>query len=177
MGRLGGFRLRFLGLRQQPLQDLLQTLSPGEEEALGLGAPVRHETPDVVDILDAYGKERIFIETVGVGQSELDIIENTYTTVVILVPESGDGIQTMKAGLMEIADVFVINKADREGAELLEMEIEATLDQRQNLDGWRPAVLKTCATSGKGIEAVADARGGRVDFETRPEGTTFRLLV
>ncbi len=132
------------------------------------------QTEGVVDILDAFGKERIFVETVGVGQSELDIIENTYTTVVVLVPESGDGIQTMKAGLMEIADLFVINKADREGAELLEMELESTLDGRRSLDGWRPPVLKTCATEGEGVADVTGAIEAHHDFMTREGRLSLR---
>src|SRR5437879_3373865 len=79
-------------------------------------------TGEVADVMDAYGFDRILIETVGVGQSELDVAAASDTTVVVLVPESGDGIQVMKAGLMEIADVFVVNKADRPGADQLRQE-------------------------------------------------------
>jgi len=85
---------------------------------------------EVADLLDAFGFERVILETVGVGQSELDIAESADTTVVILVPESGDSIQAMKAGLMEVADVFVINKADRPGADRLAQEIELMLHMR-----------------------------------------------
>lgn len=92
----------------------------------GLAATTR----EVADVLDAYGFDRILIETVGVGQSELDIARTADTTVVVLVPESGDSIQTMKAGLMEIADVFVINKADRPGADRLRHEVELMLGLR-----------------------------------------------
>ena len=87
-------------------------------------------TGEVADVMDAYGFDRIIIETVGVGQSELDIIRVADTTVVVLVPESGDGIQVMKAGLMEIADVFVVNKADRPGADRLRQELEVALGVR-----------------------------------------------
>ena len=87
-------------------------------------------TNEVADLLDAYGFDRVILETVGVGQSELEIAETADTTVVVLVPESGDSIQAMKAGLMEIADVFVINKADRPGADRLAQEIEVMLHMR-----------------------------------------------
>ncbi len=88
-------------------------------------------TREVCDVLDAAGFERIIVETVGVGQSELDVARTADTTVLVLVPESGDGIQTLKSGIMEIADVFVVNKADRPGAEKLRQEIEVTLGIRQ----------------------------------------------
>ncbi|HEX7238651.1 MAG TPA: methylmalonyl Co-A mutase-associated GTPase MeaB, partial [Longimicrobiaceae bacterium] len=87
-------------------------------------------TSEVADLMDAYGCDRVLLETVGVGQSELEIAETADTTVVVLVPESGDSIQAMKAGLMEIADLFVINKADRPGADRLAQEIEVMLHMR-----------------------------------------------
>jgi LAO/AO transport system kinase len=88
-------------------------------------------TEEVADVLDAYGFDRILVETVGVGQTELDIARTAQTTVLVLVPESGDGIQALKAGVMEIADVYVINKADRPGADRLRQEIEVTLGLRR----------------------------------------------
>ncbi len=87
-------------------------------------------TREVCDVLDAGGYDRILVETVGVGQSELDVARSTDTTVLILVPESGDGIQTLKSGIMEIGDIFVVNKADRPGADRLRQEIEITLGIR-----------------------------------------------
>ena len=87
-------------------------------------------TGEVADVLDAFGTERVIIETVGVGQSELDVSRNADSTVVVLVPESGDSIQTLKAGLMEIADIFVVNKADRPGADRLRNELELMLGLR-----------------------------------------------
>ena len=167
-GALLGDRIR---MHRAALDPEVFIRSLGSRGSLG---GLSRQTEGVVDILDAYGKERIFIETVGVGQIELDIIENTYTTVVILVPESGDGIQTMKAGLMEIADLFVINKADRQGAELLEMEIEASLDRRQSMDGWRPPVLATCAIDGRGIPALVDAIEEHRDFLRREGRLSLR---
>lgn len=108
-------------------------------------------TKRAVDVLDAFGKAIIFMETVGVGQLELDIVEAADTTVVVFVPEFGDGIQTMKAGLMEAGDIFVVNKADREGADRAVIEIERALELRLEKKGWIPPVLKTIANAGEGI--------------------------
>ncbi len=113
-------------------------------------------TAEVADVLDAFGCDRVVIETVGVGQSELDIASKAHTTVVVLVPESGDGIQAMKAGLMEIADLFVINKADRAGAEQLAAEITSTLEMRGE-QAWRPPVLLARARDGAGVPELAAA--------------------
>ena len=149
----------------------------------GLSAATR----EVCDVLDAFGIDRILIETVGVGQSELDVARTADTTLVVLVPESGDSIQTLKAGLMEIADVFVVNKSDRPGADRLRTEIELMLGMRPGgvaADGaghhgvdlsrnnlarqlreasardetrWTPPVLRTTATDGTGIAELSDA--------------------
>jgi len=149
----------------------------------GLSASTR----EVCDVLDAFGVDRILIETVGVGQSELDVARTADTTLVVLVPESGDSIQTLKAGLMEIADVFVVNKSDRPGADRLRTEIELMLGMRPgavasdgaghhgvdlsraNLarqvreaakreeDRWTPPVLRTTATDGTGIAELSEA--------------------
>ncbi|RJP74360.1 MAG: methylmalonyl Co-A mutase-associated GTPase MeaB [Candidatus Abyssobacteria bacterium SURF_17] len=114
-------------------------------------------TNEVGDVLDAFGKNIVIMETVGVGQSELDIVAAAETTIVVLVPESGDGIQTMKAGLMEIADIFVINKADREGASQLAREVEAVLAMRESPGGWTIPVLLTMAVKAEGIKEVVEA--------------------
>jgi LAO/AO transport system kinase len=109
---------------------------------------------EAADILDAAGKDVIIMETVGVGQSELDIAGAADTTIVVLVPESGDSIQAMKAGLMEIADFFVLNKADRAGAEQSVMAIQMILHFREAAP-WSPAVLRTIASEGTGIGEVS----------------------
>jgi LAO/AO transport system kinase len=116
-------------------------------------------TREVCDVLDAFGKDFLLIETVGVGQVELDIAAAADTTVVVLVPESGDSIQLMKAGLMEIGEVFCVNKSDREGADRLVMEIETMLGLRNRDDGWRPPVVKTVATSAAGVEELLSELG------------------
>lgn len=109
---------------------------------------------EAADVLDAAGKQIILLETVGVGQSELDIAGAADTTVVVLVPESGDSIQAMKAGLMEIADFFVLNKADRAGAEQAVMSIKMILHFKPTGE-WAPDVVKTVASEGLGVEDVA----------------------
>ena len=111
-------------------------------------------TKEVARILDASGKDVVIVETVGVGQTELDIMELADTTVVVLVPESGDTIQTMKAGLMEIADVFCINKADRDGAQQIAVELKTMVDMFGPSDGWRPPVLLAEARNGVGIDEL-----------------------
>lgn len=108
-------------------------------------------TADVALLLDAAGKEVILIETVGVGQDEVDIVRLADCTLVLLVPGLGDDVQNMKAGLMEIGDVFVVNKSDREGADRLEQQVHAMLELAHESDGWRPAVVRTIATESKGI--------------------------
>jgi LAO/AO transport system kinase len=123
-------------------------------------------TLEASEAMAAFGLDRILIETVGVGQSELDVAETADTTVVVLVPESGDVVQTMKAGLMEIGDVFAVNKADREGADRLAAEIRSTLDLHRDGGARRAAVVKTIGTDGTGVpeltrairEHVAEAR-------------------
>ncbi|MDD5094527.1 MAG: methylmalonyl Co-A mutase-associated GTPase MeaB [Dehalococcoidia bacterium] len=111
-------------------------------------------TRNVMKLLDAFGKDVVLVETVGVGQTELDIMETVDTTIVALVPEAGDAIQTMKAGLMEIADVFVINKADRPGADRLVGEVESMLFLSGRKEQWQPPVLPTQAHNNVGIEGL-----------------------
>ena len=114
-------------------------------------------TADVATVLDASGRNLILIETVGVGQDEVDIVRVADVTVVILVPGMGDDVQTIKAGIMEIADIFVINKADRDGAERVEREIRAMQTLAIRSDNWTPPIVKTVASSGQGIEELVQA--------------------
>ena len=112
-------------------------------------------TAEVALLLDAAGKKQVLIETVGVGQDEIDIVRLADCVLVVLVPGMGDDIQNMKAGLMEIADIFVLNKADREGADRLEQQLLATLSLVMPRDGWHPPVVRTVATENRGIEELA----------------------
>lgn len=112
-------------------------------------------TADVATVLDASGKDLVLIETVGVGQDEVDIVRLADITIVILVPGMGDDVQTIKAGIMEIADIFVINKSDREGAERVEREIRAMQTLAARADKWTPPIVKTVATEGTGVPELA----------------------
>jgi LAO/AO transport system kinase len=117
-------------------------------------------TADVTTVLDASGRDVVLVETVGVGQDEIDIVRLADITVVILVPGMGDDVQTIKAGIMEIADIFVINKSDREGAERVEREIRALQSLALRQDGWTPPIVKTVATDGTGVDDLAAAIAG-----------------
>jgi len=136
-------------------------------------------TEEVADLLEAFGFDRVLIETVGVGQTELDIARAAETTVLVLVPESGDGIQALKAGVMEVADIYVVNKSDRPGADKLRQEIEVMLGLRRGKafrhvgphhgpglsdrptvrpsDSWEPPVLGTVASTGAGVDELLAA--------------------
>lgn len=150
-GALLGDRIRMQRLSEDPGVFVRSLASRGS-----LGG-ISNCTDEVADLLDAFGKDLIIIETVGVGQSELEIAEKAHTVVVILVPESGDGIQAMKAGLMEIGDIFVMNKSDHPDAALAAKEIEDTLRLKKVEDGaWRPPVVLTSALEGSGIDELAE---------------------
>ncbi len=138
-------------------------------------------TADAATVLDASGRDLIMIETVGVGQDEVDIVRLADVTIVILVPGMGDDVQTIKAGIMEIADIFVINKSDREGAERVEREIRAmqSLATRRPStinDRWTPPIVKTVASEGVGTEELANAIA---DYEAylKKENLTFKKNV
>lgn len=122
-------------------------------------------TKEAIKVLDAYGRDIIMVETVGVGQSELDIMATADTTMVVLNPGTGDSIQTIKAGIMEIADIFVVNKCDRDGADKMAAEVEAMLDlgHGPNPD-WRPPVQKTSTLDGRGIGELAGAIQNHRDY-------------
>jgi LAO/AO transport system kinase len=112
-------------------------------------------TADAARVLDAAGKDVVIIETVGVGQAEVDIVRTADVTIVVLVPGAGDEVQALKAGIMEIANIFVVNKADREGADRVVSAIESYLSLESK--GARPSIVKTVATTGEGIPELIDA--------------------
>ena len=114
-------------------------------------------TADVTTVLDASGRDIVMVETVGVGQDEVDIVRLADVTILILVPGMGDDVQTIKAGIMEIADIFVINKSDRDGAEHVEREIRTLQSLATRHDGWVPPIVKTVASKGTGVEELAAA--------------------
>ena len=114
-------------------------------------------TADVATVLDASGRDLVVIETVGVGQDEVDIVRLADVTIVVLVPGMGDDVQTIKAGIMEIADIFVINKSDRDGAERVEREIRAMQSLAMRRDNWTPPIVKTVASEGTGTTELLAA--------------------
>jgi len=139
-------------------------------------------TSEVALLLDAAGRDVVLIETVGVGQDEIDIVRTADVSIVMLVPGTGDEVQALKAGIMEIADIFVVNKADREGADRTAAAVESVLTlQAFGPDEWRPPVLRTEATTGKGVAALLEtieqfrARGGAEQVDRRRMRAAFRL--
>lgn len=131
-------------------------------------------TGDAVLILDAAGYDKVIVETVGVGQDEVDIAKMADVTVVVLVPGLGDDVQTIKAGIMEIGDVFVINKADRDNVERTEAEVMALLSLAERPDRWRPPIVKTVATQNRGIRELAEAIAHALDVRRSASQTDER---
>jgi LAO/AO transport system kinase len=134
-------------------------------------------TVDAVAILDAAGFDKVIVETVGVGQDEVEIVKTADVSVVVLVPGMGDDIQAIKAGIMEIGDVFVINKADREGVLRTEKELEALLNLAHRPDFWMPPIVKTIATENKGIEDLSKAIESYYEFQKTGENLERRKAI
>lgn len=128
-------------------------------------------TNDVVDVLDAMGKECVVVETVGVGQDEVEIVRTAHTCIVVAVPGLGDDLQAIKAGIMEIGDLFVVNKADRDGVEKTFAEIEGSIRHSRTTRGWRPRIFRTTAVKGEGIEALAQGILEHQQFLRTGEGS------
>lgn len=149
-GALLGDRIRMDRVATDPGVFIRSMASRGS-----LGGLSRKAT-EAADVLDAFGRDWILIETVGVGQSEVDIAQAADTTVVVFSPEAGDGVQAMKAGLMEIAEVFCVNKADRDGAERLVRDLEGALELLPKR-GWVPPVVRTVAQTGQGVKELLEA--------------------
>jgi len=150
-GALLGDRIRMQALATDPEVFIRSMATRGN-----LGGLAR-ATVDAVAVLDAAGYDRVLVETVGVGQDEVDIVKAADVSVVVLVPGMGDDIQAIKAGIMEIGDVFVINKAEREGVERTERELIALLEMSARPDGWHPPIVRTVATQNRGITEFAEA--------------------
>jgi LAO/AO transport system kinase len=125
-------------------------------------------TGDLCEILDAWGSGTTLVETVGVGQSELDVAETADTVAVVLTPESGDAIQALKAGLMEIADVIVLNKSDHAGADAMEAALRSSLAFRKE-GGWKPPIVRTIAIDRKGLDAMHRSLLEHRAYAARPE--------
>jgi LAO/AO transport system kinase len=134
-------------------------------------------TVDAVSILDAAGFDKIIVETVGVGQDEVEIVKTADVSVVVLVPGMGDDIQAIKAGIMEIGDVFVINKSDREGVLRTQKELEALLSLAMRPDFWHPPIVNTIATESKGIEDLSKAIESYYEFQKNGENLERRKAI
>jgi LAO/AO transport system kinase len=157
-GAILGDRIRMQNLAADPGIFIRSMAARGH-----LGGLAR-ATVDAVAILDAAGYDKVVVETVGVGQDEVDIVKAADVIIVVLVPGMGDDIQAIKAGIMEIGDVFAINKADREGALRTERELEMLLSISERADGWRPPIIKTVATEDKGVADLAQAAASYVQY-------------
>ena len=144
-GAILGDRIRMNGLT---MDEGVFIRSMGTRGSLG---GLSHKTADAVKAMDAFGKDIIFVETVGVGQSEVDIVKAADTTMVVLIPRMGDDIQAIKAGILEIGDVFTINKADHDGADKLVREMNMMLDLDGLMTDWRPPIQKVIASQNEGI--------------------------
>ncbi len=121
-------------------------------------------TNDIIKVMDAFGKEIILVETVGAGQAEVDIAGSAHTTVVVEIPGTGDDIQASKAGILEIGNIFVVNKADRDGADRTKLELETMLELGSYKNEWKPPVLKAVARDGTGIGEIADMIENHMDY-------------
>ncbi len=145
-------------------------------------------TQDIVNVMDAMGKDIIIVETVGVGQDEVEVVNTAHTSIVVLVPGLGDDIQAIKAGIIEIGDIFVINKCEREGADKMERDLRMVLEMgRKREDGWEPLIFKTEAVLGKGIfelvygiyrhkQALEDSEGFKKKMRERAKATFLEIL-
>lgn len=149
-GSILGDRIRMNSLA---LDEGVFIRSMGTRGSLG---GLSHKTADAVKAIDAYGTDVIFVETVGVGQSEVDIVKAADTTMVVLIPGMGDDIQAIKAGILEIGDIFAINKADHEGADKLATELNMMLDLDGVTKDWRPPIMKAVANQNIGIAELVE---------------------
>lgn len=157
-GAILGDRIRMNDLT---LNENVFIRSMGTRGSLG---GLSRKTADVVKLMDAFGMDLVIIETVGVGQSEVDIVKNADSTLVVLVPGLGDDIQAIKAGILEIGDIFAINKADRDGCDKLNVEIEMMLDLDSRELAWRPPIKRTIASKDEGVDELVEALNEHFEF-------------
>lgn len=155
-GAILGDRVRMADASQDPNVFIRSMATRGHPGGLALA------TFDAVKVLEALGMDIVFVETVGAGQSEVEIAKRAHTTVVVEMPASGDAVQILKAGILEIGDVYVVNKCDLEGADVMVSNLEMVIPERTK--GWRPPVLRVVASEGKGLREVADELGKHWQF-------------
>jgi LAO/AO transport system kinase len=152
-GALLGDRVRMLDSHGDPGVFIRSIASRGNETGLSETAT------ELGDVLDAFGRDVVFLETIGVGQLEYKIRYSAHTTVVVLTPHAGDDVQSLKSGLMEVGEIFAINKADRPTAGRYADDLESMLELRASGDGWRPRVVSTVGTTGEGVDGLVEAIG------------------
>ena len=177
-GAILGDRIRMQTLANDPNVFIRSMATRGN-----LGGLAR-ATIDAVAVLDAAGYDKILVETVGVGQDEVEIVKAADVSVVVLVPGMGDDIQAIKAGIMEIGDIFVINKSEREGVERTERALIALLEMSERPDGWHPPIVRTVATQNKGItefeeavERYAAFRQGQAASQSRRKSVAENRII
>lgn len=157
-GAFLGDRIRMLEASKDP-EVFIRSM--GSRNKLG---GLARGTNDFIRILDAMGKDVILVETVGAGQSEVDIVKTAQTTIIVEIPGLGDDIQAVKAGILEIGDIFVVNKADRDGVERTVRELQAMLEMNPDKSGWQPPIFETIARDSKGIEDVTEGAMEHMEF-------------
>ena len=167
-GAILGDRIRMVDLT---MDEGVFIRSMGTRGSLG---GLSRKTAEAVKILDAFGMDVVFVETVGVGQSEVDIVKAADTTIVVMVPGLGDDIQAIKAGILEIGDVFAINKADREGVDKLHVELDMMLDLNQEHTDWRPPVNRTVASRDEGVTELVETIGEHFEYLQTSGALTVR---
>jgi len=167
-GAILGDRIRMQSLFTDPRVFIRSMATRGKMGGLSTAVD------EALMVLDAAGYGTLIVETVGVGQDEVDIVKTAHMTLVVLVPGMGDDIQTLKAGVMEIGDIFVINKADRDGVTRTERELEALLSLSSREDGWEPPIVKTVATRGEGILELVEGIKKYRTLLSEPQGRKRR---
>ncbi len=171
-GAILGDRIRMSGIA---LDEGVFIRSMGTRGSLG---GVSKATHNAIKVLDYAGFDYIFIETVGVGQSEIDIVKTADSVIVVSVPGLGDDVQASKAGILEIGDIFVVNKSDRDGAERVVIELAQMLDLNPNKDiGWKPPIIKTVASRGDGVDELNDKVNEHYDYLLESDEITERRKI
>lgn len=169
-GALLGDRIRMMDIATDPE---IFIRSMGTRGCLG---GLARKTSEVVKVLDAWGADTILVETVGTGQAEVDVVQAVHTCVVVLVSGLGDEVQTFKAGILEIGDIFAINKADRGGTDRLLLEMKAMLELSPETGGWKPRIIRTVATEEEGIEELVDVVKEHHDHQKGSGGLRRKVL-
>jgi LAO/AO transport system kinase len=169
-GALLGDRIRMMEIATDP-EIFIRSMG-----TRGWHGGLARKTYEVVKVLDAWGADTVLVETVGTGQAEVDVVQAVHTCIVMLVSGLGDEVQTFKAGILEIGDIFVLNKADRGGTDRLQLEMQAMLELSPKEHGWEPKIIRTVATEEKGIDELIDGMKEHFEFQ-KETGLLSRKLL